>query len=453
MLIKPFERLVRSLAGDRRGNVAIIAALVMPALLGFLGLGAEVASWYSGKRALQNAADSAAIAAATNSTPAGYADEARAVAAKYGFINGLDGVVVGAWNNAACPGGGNDCYRVTITRVQPILLAQLVGFNGETTLGGSPAKRIAATAVAIQANGPREYCVLALAGSGHPEALRSNGAPFADLSGCNVMSNSNATCNGHDLGADIGDAFGTNDGCGKKRNSDVSKVADPYAALASNIPSHDCSASGYGWIPDKKMDPPLRSDNHLHGLEGDSWTDGVKHICGDAQVTTPVFINRPNSVLVVHGGVLDLQNFTIKTQPGSSLTVIFTGPHMVPAGRSSEQPHIPTGTGAFDIEAPTTGTWKGVALYQDPALTSGVDISEAGNSPTWNITGLVYLPKAGVTFSGAVNKSSNGASCFALVVDNLRINGTGSILNHGECAEAGLTLPYSLMPSRGKLVS
>jgi len=46
-----------------------------------------------------------------------------------------------------------------------------------------------------------------------------------------------------------------------------------------------------------------------------------------------------------------------------------------------------------------------------------------------------------VTFSGAVNKSSNGASCFALVVDNITINGTGDILAKGGCAAAGLNLP------------
>ena len=69
----------------------------------------------------------------------------------------------------------------------------------------------------------------------------------------------------------------------------------------------------------------------------------------------------------------------------------------------------------------------------------------------WN--DLVYMPKASVTFSGAVSKASNGASCFGLVVDTVRINGTGSILNHGECAEAGVVLPYSVMPARGELVS
>ena len=47
-------------------------------------------------------------------------------------------------------------------------------------------------------------------------------------------------------------------------------------------------------------------------------------------------------------------------------------------------------------------------------------------SPTWKITGLVYLPHASVTFSGAVNKASNGQSCFVLLVVNLRVNGGGA---------------------------
>jgi hypothetical protein len=42
---------------------------------------------------------------------------------------------------------------------------------------------------------------------------------------------------------------------------------------------------------------------------------------------------------------------------------------------------------------------------------------------------------------GAVNKPNNGSSCFELVVDNITINGTGSILAHGACAAAGVTLP------------
>src|SRR4030095_10488539 len=101
------------------------------------------------------------------------------------------------------------------------------------------------------------------------------------------------------------------------------------------------------------------------------------------------------------------------------------------------------------IQAQATVCGKGVAIYQDPALTSGVNISAAGNSPTWNVTGLAYLPHASVTFSGAVNKSSHGTCGFAMVVDNLTINGTANILAQGECAAAGLTMPTGQMPSRG----
>jgi len=119
-------RFLRRLGGDRRGNVAIISALALPVLLGSFGLGTEVASWYSNQRALQNAADSAAIAAATNGS-SGYADEARAVTAQYGLVDGQGGVTVAVANNAACPGGGSTCYSVTIRKPLPLILAGFVG--------------------------------------------------------------------------------------------------------------------------------------------------------------------------------------------------------------------------------------------------------------------------------------------------------------------------------------
>ena len=54
---------------------------------------------------------------------------------------------------------------------------------------------------------------------------------------------------------------------------------------------------------------------------------------------------------------------------------------------------------------------------------------------------MTYFPHASLTFSGAVNKSSNGASCFVLVVDNVLVNGTADILETGGCAAAGLAMP------------
>jgi hypothetical protein len=160
----------------------------------------------------------------------------------------------------------------------------------------------------------------------------------------------------------------------------------------------------------------------------------TKVLCGDQQLTGNTTINAPsNAVLVIENGQLDTNGKTLQTGAGSALTIIFSG-------SSGSYTHAPTGGGTLNFNAPTSGTWSGVAIYQDPALTTGVDISAAGNSPNWDISGLVYLPHSSVLFTGAVNKSSNGASCFALVVDNITINGTGEILKTGGCAAAGLNL-------------
>jgi len=84
-------------------------------------------------------------------------------------------------------------------------------------------------------------------------------------------------------------------------------------------------------------------------------------------------------------------------------------------------------------------------IVQDPRLTTGVDISSAGNSPTWNITGLIYTPHATITLKGAIDKSTNGQRCVVMVADNFQISGTGGILktNVQNCLAAGLTQPKS----------
>jgi hypothetical protein len=168
---------------------------------------------------------------------------------------------------------------------------------------------------------------------------------------------------------------------------------------------------------------------------------GYKIACGDQQLIGNTTIN--GGVLVIENGQLDTNGYTLS---GNPLTIVFSG------SNSSSSQHVPSGGGGLNIAAPTSGTWSGVAIYQDPALTTNVNISSAGNSPTWNITGLVYLPHAAVILSGSAGASTSGAKCFMLVVDHLTINGTGSVLaNDTECVQAGLNQMGG--GSRGTLVN
>jgi Flp pilus assembly protein TadG len=163
---------VRKFSNDERGNVFLAVALALPLLIGAIGLGAEVSYWRVLHREMQDAADSAAIAAVTNNSPS-YAGEAQSVTSHYGFANG-----VGQATAAGCAG---NCYVVTISRKVPLLLSQVIGYTGDATVGGQKAVTIAATAVAQVAHTTAyPYCILALATSG-VEGINTNGAPKADL--------------------------------------------------------------------------------------------------------------------------------------------------------------------------------------------------------------------------------------------------------------------------------
>jgi hypothetical protein len=52
-----------------------------------------------------------------------------------------------------------------------------------------------------------------------------------------------------------------------------------------------------------------------------------------------------------------------------------------------------------------------------------------------------------------VNKAGFGLSCFALIVMDITVNGTGMIDPNGQCIPAGLGMPSTTLPGRATLVS
>jgi Flp pilus assembly protein TadG len=423
------------LCRDETGAIAIMSALLLVVVCGAVGLGIDMGMWYRTERAAQNAADAAAIAAAMDGS-ATYATTGKAVAATYGFVDGSDGATVSVVSNQTCPGGSpTTCYKASVTQVAPVFFSGVLGVHAPV---------LASSTLVNPTSGPEihSYCLVALGNSGTSPAVLANGVPKADLTGCSVYSGNDMTCHGHDLGATYGDAVGTDSGCGATGINDVPTINDPYSSLASNIPTNTCAS--YPQEPTKRQDPALPATNLWSGAKT---LPATQSICGDLQLTGDVTLTTtsPGSLLVIYNGQLDTNGYTLQTASGSALTIIFSG-------SNGSYTHAPTGGGTLNFRAPSSGTWSGIAIYQDPALTSGVNISAAGNSPTWDITGVVYLPHASVTFSGAVNKSNNGADCFVLVVDNVTFNGTGSILDHGGCTTAGATMPIDNVPGAPALV-
>src|SRR6516164_8742135 len=387
MALSSFVNQLRRLRADKRGTVSVMMGLLAIPFVGFLALGFEVSNWYLITRGMQNAADAATLAAAINNGP-NYDVEARAVAATYGFVNGVNNVTIGVSNTATCPiTGDQNCYSVTISGYTPLLLSQVVGFQGNGNINGSLQKQLNALAVAKAAS-PADICLLALAGSGTTPALQTNGAPTGNMNGCNSMSNTAANCNGHNLGLGISFSVGSNSGCGAAQlHNDA--IADPYAHFATNIPALNTSGCNNTYPQETHQGNhyTVATSNQLSGTM--TLTAGNHFLCGDQLLTGNVTVNAPaaGAVLIIENGQLDTNGFVFQTSSGSGLTVVFSG-------TNGSYTHAPTDNtngpgGALNIAAPNSGNWSGVAVYQDPSLTSGVDVSAAGNSPTWDITGLI----------------------------------------------------------------
>ena len=182
---------------DTRANVVAVVALSLVPLIGALALGSEAASWNVTNRGMQNAADAAAVAAATAGYTGNtaYAAEGYTVAARYGFT-GADHTsdcttrsadCVSVLNGQTCPDATTGCYKVTINQPQALLLTQvmsMVGWNGDTTVGAGGAKAVAisATSMAEINVTNAKACLIALTGG-----FRTNGAPKGDLGGCNIL--------------------------------------------------------------------------------------------------------------------------------------------------------------------------------------------------------------------------------------------------------------------------
>jgi Flp pilus assembly protein TadG len=445
------KRSIRKFVLDRDGTVAVMMGGLLPVIVAGLGLGFELSNWYLQGRAMQNAADSAVLAAATNGG-SNYATEAKAVTAQLGFVDGANNVTVTASNSAACPGGGNTCYQVTISGVVPLYLTEVVGYSGDVSVNGNRMKTVSSAAVAKADPKKQPICLLGL--SQTTQAVRTNGAPNSNFSGCTVMSDSASTCNGSNLNATFGLAHGTNNGCGNTQYSSVPVVTDPYSSLRTKIPPNTCSSY-----------PQLtkHGSNWSGGtaLTGTKNYSGSVQFCGDVQLTGDVIINTPDNVtgatIVIENGQLDLNGHTFRTSDGSAVTLIFSGQDTP----GTNYTHAPTDKssgqgGILNFQAPRGGDFGGIALYQDPVLTNGIDLTYTGNNPTWDLTGLVYLPNSNVQISGDVSKSQYGDDCFVMVANTILINGTSNIYqqspNGSGCKSAGLIQPTAIIPGRAQLV-
>ncbi len=181
---------MRRFRSDRRGLIIVMFALMLPIIVGFIGLGVEVSYWFAAKRDLQAAADAAAIAGSYELAE-GRSSSVGSVATTEATSNGWDSssgtITIRSFDfNATYPASGSyttdqDAVEIELTQDQNLMFAGYFMSSAVT---------INSRAVGLAVAGSSTACVLALGSANSSKALWVSGSAAVTMTGCSAATNS-----------------------------------------------------------------------------------------------------------------------------------------------------------------------------------------------------------------------------------------------------------------------
>lgn len=392
------------LLADTSGAVALLVGLALPVLAGVGMLGVDAGVWYWERRNLQTAADSAAIAAAYElmQGQAGNPNAAALQDAQRNAFTGV-GITVSSPPLTGVESGNTQAVAVTLERPLPLFYANILG---------AQAAVVRATATAL-VDMDDEFCVLGLdqtasnavevfgnanltmncgmaVNSNHSNALRVQGNVSVNMTDINVVGGVRIT----------GNPTITTD---QPMSLGVNPFTDPYADLTVPI---------YGGC------------DHNNTTVGGTVTLSPGVYCGNFNINSHATANLEPGVYIFNNVPLNINAQSVVQ--GSGVTLILTG-----SGSSYSRLTI-NGGGTLDISAPSSGTYAGVAMFQDRnANTNGEHIINGG--ATVNVRGAMYFPAQQLTFRG---NAAIAPGCLQLIARMISFGGTASVSNT-VCDETG----------------
>jgi hypothetical protein len=363
----------------KNGQALIFVAFGLLVLPGAVGLGIDMGYLRYLKRRLQTAADSAAIAGASELKSGDYGAAALSDSKSNGFEDGVNGVTVSPSNPPADAASFNtpnlqNYVEVKVQQQAPTFFMRVFGVNSAT---------IGATAVASL--GSSKGCVYALGVLGGINVNANVNAP-----NCGVIDNAVLSVGGGCIhAASIGVVLNLLGGCATPAPVvGIAATPDPLAYLI---------APGIGACnPNPNVSSPKAT-----ALQPGTYCQGITVGAGN---TGPVTFLP--GLYVLNGGGLKIQgNGNIN---GNGVTFY------VAQGGSVQLNGIENVTLTASTSAPAAGIPGGVLFFQDRGNNQGASL-QAGNLL---LTGALYFPAAPLTLGGG------GATDYVIIVaDNVTFNG------------------------------
>jgi hypothetical protein len=380
----------------RQGFVMVMMIVSLTILLAFLGLAIDVGYEQYTKVRMQTAADAAALGGARERAASGTSNlvsAAQGDAATNGFTNGQNNVTVTVNNPPATGYYTTDTTAVEVLIYQkvPTFFMQVLGFSS----GNARARGVA------HVGGGGSACFFALDPSMSNAFSVSNGVSVS--SSCGVMVNSNS--------ATALTATG-----GARLTAPTISVVGNYTvsngATISPLPTVGSSAGSnpFASLPVPTVGGCTYTNYSVGG--GATVTLNPGTYCNGLNISNGATVTLNSGTYIMKGGGLTFAGGANVTGTGVMFYNTYSG--VYPYGP------ITFNNGTTEtLTAPTTGTYAGILMFQDPTVVGGAASGLAGGTSA-NLTGALYFPTTALSFS-------NGASAAYTIIVADSVSFTGGV--------------------------
>ena len=403
---------------DRNGATNVLFGLAVIPVSGFAGASVDMSRAITARTELRNALDSAVLAGASHATTG---RDDFAVAMFNAQKPSLDGTV----GTPAFTTNTDGSYSGSVSATINNTMLKLIG-QSTVTVGATSKSRVSVTDTS---------CILTF-GKGlnsGDNSMTFNGSSKLKLTGCTLQSDTSMVCNGSTDFSDKTLAVGVVSKCANA-NSNSASIPDTFASVAGSI-TKECGVTSYNGLTWSPTSAP--ASNKMVTVVKDDRTE--YHVCGPLTMSgtgalASLSTTKDNIIVIENGGLTLANNSSVSA---GRTAIVFTA-----SATSSHTISFPNGNGqaaSINLSPPTTSTnpFAGIALYQDPALTTNVDMSW-GPASSITVDGVVYFPNASLNVHGSGYSNTNG--CTKILANTFTLNGSFELgQSTAACASLGVT--------------
>ena len=392
---------LRSINQDRSGVVLILFALLLPFIVGMVGLGVETGIWYSSLRKLQSATDAATIAAVYEVRNGKGSTTVAASAEKEAIRNGYDaskGYTISVQVPTTGSYVGDDTAREAILTkpIQPLFSAMfLTNFITINT-------RAVATLTKSS-----EACILALDPTSNA-TFTNQGSADINLLGCSIAVNSAHSTAMALVGASV-------------LSTECISIVGNYTTGGSSSLTTTCPAPVTNALP--VLDPYVELPDPAIGA-----CDQNNFSVSSGVISPGTYCNGINfsGNVILDPGVYIIDRGAFKVNAGATLTSNGGVTIFLTSSTGSQYASTSINGGSnVTLSAPTSGTYSGVLFYGDRDAPTGINQTLNGGGAL-DLTGAIYYPVGDVIYTGG---ASFLGSCNQIIGYTITFNGNTKMNN------------------------